>query len=161
MPSTSRTESANQSLPRYSTPSYAMRRETLCTPPSTRRVPRWCRVARGSSICFIEEGFQCREQLLRLFYIGDVAGPLQLHKSCAQRGRCCPGGLERNGAFGTVHHDRRTAHGGERVAQVVITEAFPDGLLDFSDHPEGCEVSGSRGVGEVACDAQFEGALPV
>src|SRR5687767_12395554 len=98
-----------------------MRTETLCTPPSTRSVPRWWRVARGSSICFTEEGFQCREETLRLLYIGDVAGLLQLHKSCAERRGNCPRRLERNRVFRAVHHDSRTAHRGERVAQVVVT----------------------------------------
>ncbi len=71
------------------------------------------------------------------------------------------GGREGNGILPPVDDERGKMQPLQGREQIVVAERGPDGLLDAAGDAEGREVSRAARIGEVAGDAQLEGALPI
>src|SRR5256885_14598921 len=71
------------------------------------------------------------------------------------------GGRERNGVLSAMRDENRHSQVSQRGLEVIVAERAPDGLLDPSGHAKGGQIARTPRVGEVAGDAELEGALPV
>src|SRR6476646_3212761 len=113
----------------------------------------------GSGVA--QEVTKQREKLRWLFDVRDVSARLNDDARRAE-GTCrCLGRRERDRVLTTVYYQCRQVHAFQRVREVVVAERLPDGLLHASGDAEGGEVARAVRIGEIAGDADLEGALAV
>src|SRR4051812_32295000 len=90
-----------------------------------------------------------------------MSAPFENHEA---RAECGGGGFrrrQRDRVLSSVDEQGRYRQPPERRNEIEITETRPDALLDATDDAKRREIAGTRGVGEVAGDAQLEATLAI